>query len=499
MSESILRRSLILSGLFALSAASAPDAIAGRAEVGGYFRVSARPDLQGGNGRLGYWNLYGRLMNEGSYAAVEMKFDVLERQPLAKDPWTSLHLRIEGGSVSNADAGNGYLNNYRVSQLYARAGNVLLPDVTWQVGTLDMFMGELGMYDMRPAQIFFDTVGLSARYEKGPVDLLLGVGDSGYWQRGASYHAMPTAGGYLRMRLGSHVELGGGGQYRFQPMTEGHRFAPHNTPGVAYEDYLRQEVTERWFEENPNELRDFPNPVPTSAQSGQLIGYLGFGGLGPLRWNNTFVRYEKMHPELSTTETYEGTSYTIYTNDLTDERTMLLLGNEMQLRLIPQRLDVVWAALYGQHQDGDNDIAPSDHDRWYASTVLRTQIYLNDTVHLLVESSVAREVSLNGNAYREHADSIFASEGGLPDTRGLEYGDTDTRDTWQGKTGIVFNPLGPGVYVRPSLRLLYGVQHSNQNNAFGSAFVDTQDQFADFKSVERHWHHLGSLEMEAWF
>ncbi|MCB9746339.1 MAG: hypothetical protein H6740_27430, partial [Alphaproteobacteria bacterium] len=104
---------------------------------------------------------------------------------------------------------------------------------------------------------------------------------------------------------------------------------------------------------------------------------------------------------------------------------------------------------------------------------MRPQVYITDTFHLLLESSFAQEVSRNGNAYREHVDSVFENTDGLPDSRGLEYGDTDTRYTWQGKGGVNFNPLGPGAYVRPSLRVLYGVQYSNQNNAFGNSFVDT--------------------------
>ena len=131
--------------------------------------------------------------------------------------------------------------------------------------------------------------------------------------------------------------------------------------------------------------------------------------------------------------------------------------------------------------------------------VLRLQAYISPTVHWIGEGSYAMEVSRNGNAYREHKDSIFENSGGLPDTRGLEYGDTDTRSTVQGKTGFVFNPLGPGVYVRPSLRLLYGVQYSNQNNAFGNSFVENIDQYNEFGNVERHLHHVVSLETEAWF
>ena len=157
--------------------------------------------------------------------------------------------------------------------------------------------------------------------------------------------------------------------------------------------------------------------------------------------------------------------------------------------------------LYGDYRDLDNDIAPSDHERRFVSTVLRLQLFMSETVHLLGESSVAKEVSRNGNAYREHWDSIFTNSGGVSDSRGLEHGDTDQRNTWQGKLGVVLNPLGPGIYTRPSLRLLYGAQYSNQNNAFGNAFVEDLDQFNDFELPEedQHWHHLVALETEVWF
>ena len=103
---------------------------AGSVEAAGYLRVGARPDLQGGNGKLGYWNLTGRLLNEGPYAALELRAQPLVRQHDSTDPWTSLHMRIEGGSVANAEPGNGSLANMRMSQLYAEAGNVLFQDMT---------------------------------------------------------------------------------------------------------------------------------------------------------------------------------------------------------------------------------------------------------------------------------------------------------------------------------------------------------------------------------
>jgi hypothetical protein len=386
-----------------------------------------------------------------------------------------------------------------MSQLYMKAGNVLLPGVTFQFGTLDQYMGDLGLYDMRPAQIFFETVGASARYQGEVVDLTLGFGDSGFWLHRDAYSTVLTPGAMLRLHLGDHLELGTGGMYRFEPQVEGNTTAPYITPGMTIEPWIRGEVVQGILAENPNEPRDFPNPQPTDAKSWKGIGYLGFGGFGPLRWNNCFASIERLHPQTRSTESWQGTDYTLYPTALTDERTALIIGDEAQLRVVPNRFDIVWAGLYGKNWDRDNTIAPSDYARTFMSTVLRGQFYLTDTVHYLAETSLAREISTNGNTFRNHKDSIFANTDGLPDTRGLERGDSDTRDTWQGKTGFVLNPLGRGIYNRPSLRLLYGVQHSTQNNAFGNTFVETVDQYNDFGNVERHWHQVLSLEAEAWF
>lgn len=479
--------------------ASAPARAGGRAEVGGYFRVMTRPDLQGGNGKLGYWNLYGRLLNEGPYAALEFRFDVLAPEAGTSTLWTSLHAKIEGGSVGNADPGNGSLANLRLSQVYAQAGNLAFNHVTWQVGTLDTYFGDLGLYDLRPAEIFYDTVGLSARYQGKHIDLLLGFGDSGYARYGTDYNAVFTPGGTARFRIGDHLELGVGGEYHYEPGVEGNTHAPYQTSDIDYEDYLRGEVVQNYFEEHPGSNEFLPDPEARTSSSYKGIGYLGFGAFGPVRWNNFFASYERLHPEKTTTETYGGADHTLWIHDQTDQRSVLLLGNELQLKLVPRRLDAAWGLLYGDARDGDNDIAPSDFDRTYKSTVLRLQLYATDTVHLLVENSAAQEQSHNGAAFREHKDSLFASTAGQPDADGLEMGDTDTRNTWQGKAGIVLNPLGRGIYTRPSLRLLYGIQYSNQNNAFGNSFVETLDQYATFDAVEQHWHQLVALETEVWF
>ena len=470
-----------------------------QAQVGGYFRVMTRPDFAGGDGKLGYWNLYGRLLNEGPYGALELKLDLLRRQAGSAAPWTDLHVKVEGGSIEKADAFGGSLGMFRMSQVYAQAGNVLIPGVVWRIGTLESTFGDLGLYDMRPAQVLFDTIGISATVPTQALDLVVGVGDAGYSIKGSRYNTVLTGGGTVRLRLGSHLELGAGGQGYFEPKVVGNRYAPYTTPGVGYEEFIRGEFIKNYAEENPGAPTDVPNPEPRQSASGKAVGYLGFGDLGPLRWNNFFVSWQKLHPRDLYTESWEGNSVDVYIHDLTDQRTVLLFGDELQLRLVPSRLDLALAGLYGLHQDGDNNIAPSDDDRWYWSTVLRTQVYLSPALHLLVESSYAQEKSLNGRTFRNHADSIFENTDGKADARGLENGDSDTRTTWQGKAGFVLNPLGPGIYTRPSLRVLYGAQYSSQNNAFGNSFVETLDQYNQFGNVERHWHHLLALETEVWF
>ncbi len=470
-----------------------------RFQAAGYFRVMARPDLQGGDSRLGYWNLYGRLLNEGPWATLELRLSLLKEDPASKDVWTRVHAKIEGGSITTVDSGGGGLQNYRLAQLYVQAGNILLEDVTWQIGTLENYFGDLGLYDFRPTTLFNDTVGISARYRKGPLELLAGVGDAGFGIRGEEYSTILSGGGSARLRLGKHAEIGLGGQLYFEPKVEGNRFAPYDTPGVDYEDYVRGEVAQDFLEENPGMEDFFPRPQATSSTSYRGVGYLGFGNLGPLLWTNIFASLTLAHPENFTVEEYMGRSYTIYTKTLTDERLRFDLGAEMQFRLIPERLDLVVAAWWGRHIDGDNNLVANDNDRSFLSSVARLQLYLTETTHLLAETSIAQEKSTNGNLYRAHKDSVFGSTAGIADARGLEYGDLDTRKTWQGKFGWVLNPLGFGVYTRPSLRLLYGVQHSNQNNAFGNSFIDSLDDFNIFPNQEQHWHHLIALEAEAWF
>ena len=144
MSRALARLSLCVVALVTVGPSPArAEAERDRFSAGGYFRVMTRPDFQGGDSRLGYWNLYGRLLNEGPYGALELKLDALPPKPGTGAVWASVHTKIEGGSVFNADAYQGWLGRYAVTQLYVEAGNILLENVIWQVGTLDSYMGDL--------------------------------------------------------------------------------------------------------------------------------------------------------------------------------------------------------------------------------------------------------------------------------------------------------------------------------------------------------------------
>ena len=468
-------------------------------DVGGYLRVMTRPDFQGGDGRLGYWNLHGRLLNEGPFVALETQLHLLRQEPGSDRVWTRVHGRIEGGSVGNADTGNGGLDEMRLAQLFVQTGNILVPDVTWQLGTLLTWMGDLGLYDMRPSTLFDDTVGLSGHLQKEKFDVLIGFGDAGYAWKGEKYNTIFSGGVNVRLRPIRRLELGVGAQVWHEPKVVGNRYAPHSTPEIGYEDWIRGEAVANWELDHPDQTQNFPNPVPTDASSWAVVGYVGFGDLGPLVWNSLFIRAQRVHPDGYTSETFEDDVFDLYITDFTDERSVLLIGDEMHLRLLPDRLDMSLAGLWGRHSDADNSIVPSDHNRTYYSTVLRLQAYATPQVHFLVEGSFAQEISHNGNQYRNSVDSVFQNTEGVVDSRGLEMGDSDTRTTVQGKGGLVLNPLGPGIYVRPSLRLLYGIQWSSQNNAFGNSFVETLDQYNEFGNVERHLHHVVALETEVWF
>ena len=203
----------------------------------------------------GYWNLYGRLLNEGPYATLTFG----NRQK----PQTVLH----GPAFMPAEGGQSAMQTSQWLTVTVKAfrpstaGKWNL-NVVWQMGTLDTYFGDLGLYDFRPAQIFFETVGLSARYQTDKFELLIGGGDSGYFIRRENYNTLFTGGGTLRYRPINRLEVGIGGQYRFEPSVKGNRAAPYSTPDIGYEDVIRGEVLLNYTEENPYCLLEFPIPSP---------------------------------------------------------------------------------------------------------------------------------------------------------------------------------------------------------------------------------------------
>ena len=485
-----------------LGATAFAQAASDRVSGGGYYRIMARPDFQGGIGRLGFWNLYGRLLNEDPFASLELKLQMLQAPPGSSSTTASVHAKIEGGTVANADFKNGSLAFFRLAQLYAEVGNVFLDKVTWRLGTLEYFFGgDLGLYDRKPAALFTETVGLLGTYRHDRFDLMIGAGDVGFATRGINYAPIINAGAGATIRLlPGHLEIGGGAQYAVEPFVEGNRNSSYVTPDLRYEDFVRKEVLQNFDLTHPGQegqyIRLKPQAASQPSTSWRAVGYLGFGEFGPLKWNKFFISYRKLHPD----NYYDERNVRIYTADLTRDRYQLELGNEAMITIWPERIDAVWSVLYGDDTNLANTIAASEDNRTYMSTVLRVQVYLTNTVHVLLEGVLAQEKSKNGNLWREQPYSIFRSTLGFTDSRGLEMGDTNLRNTMQLKAGLVLNPTGIGVFARPSIRLLYGVQYSSTHAAYGNGFSESLDQFNNFPvGPDRHWHHLISIESEGWF
>ena len=229
--------------------------------LGGYARLMTRPDLGGGDGRLGYWNLYGRLLNEGPWLALEMRLKLQPGRAERGETASALHVKMEGGSVTGADVGGGGLDAYRVSQLYLRTSNSLVEGLSLRLGTLHDWFGDLGLYDFRPGELFVGTVGASARLTRGLWDLEFGLGDAGFSLRSPNYHSVLVAGGSLRRRFGERHVWGLGGVYRYEPAVTGNPFGPHRTPGVEVEDWLKEQVAERHFMEQPGDCSPSRNVV----------------------------------------------------------------------------------------------------------------------------------------------------------------------------------------------------------------------------------------------
>jgi hypothetical protein len=64
---------------------------------------------------------------------------------------------------------------------------------------------------------------------------------------------------------------------------------------------------------------------------------------------------------------------------------------------------------------------------------------------------------------------------------------------------VLFSPAGSGLWARPALRALYGLQYSSMQNAFGNNFESSLAQYNQFASGEHHWHSVVGVEAEGWF
>lgn len=394
------------------------------AELGGYFRLAARPDLVGGDGRLGTSALYGRLLNEGPWGLLDLRQSLVDGDEGA--PWGSLSLRVEGGTVGAGDPTNGSLLGFRITQLYFSAGNLGPKNVTFRAGTLETTFGDLWLFDARPTQMLVDVLGASGTWAHNGTEVMVGLGDAGWSIHGPRYHAVGSAGGSVRHR-GHHTEVGVGGQAWFEP------------PG-RYPD----------------------GQASASARAWKVAGTVGVGELGMLRWNRFQVVLLRRLPDAPMVQEVGGKEVRVDVAGQTDQRHELMIGNEVELDVVPDHLEVAAAAMFQHHFDPDDARAGSHTNRSSIAGVLRAQVALTPHFSLLGETSLAREVAR-----------------GAP-----------TKDTWQGKGGLVVSPAGPGLGARPALRALYGVQHCNLPNAWPS--------MGEPASKSR-WHHLVSLEAEAWF
>ena len=136
-----------LAGLLLLLAALIPGSASAEANrdrfsAGGYFRIMTRPDFQGGNGKLGYWNLYGRLMNEDPWGTLALKLDLVQNA-VKSDPYATVITKIEGGSFKNTDVNMGSLGVFALTELYIEAGNIFAQNLVFQIGTLEKRFGDL--------------------------------------------------------------------------------------------------------------------------------------------------------------------------------------------------------------------------------------------------------------------------------------------------------------------------------------------------------------------
>lgn len=498
-----------------------------RVSFSGYFRMMARDDFGAGSTTLGYQPAQGRLMNETPWLMLGVNTTMI-RNEKPNDIKSDLFFRIEGGSFRNADTGFGSLANYRFTLLHLSVENAVVQHSLVQIGTIWYNMGYIGMYDAYVSQLFWETVGI--RFGQRIADKLeyfLAVGDSGYsllQERlntntsfpTTGYNSTPTFGGLVKynwstsplkdfFKWAERFETGIGFQMMIERSTLGSPNAPYQTPGIPYEDVIRGEGLKNWLAKNPGLQDYFPTPSNRNSSFWKISFWNGFNiarKFGPvkLNWNDTSVSFARKRPDRYVEETHQGITKKIYVNDFTNKRHELIIADEMQWTLIKDRLDVNLGTIMIFSWDNDNTIKPSEANRNLYTFTVRPQFYFTSILHALLEVSYTTEVSTLGNLYREHFDSIESSTGGSPDNRGLEYGETNMRNTLQVKLGPVLNPNGRGIYNRPTIRLLFGVQLSNVHAAFPNNYVpalNSNNVFNYGKDVNEHY--MVSLEVEHWW
>lgn len=417
-------------------------------ELHGYFRLMARPDLVGGDGRLGTSAFYGRLLNEGPWSLLDV------RQPLVVGgegaPWGDLRFRIEGGGVAGGEPLNGALLGFRLSQLHIHAGGLGAADVEWRVGTLETTFGDLWLYDARPTQLLVDVLGASAAWTHGATELVIGAGDAGFSLRGPRYHTVASGGAAARIDVGEHGNLGLGAQVWFEPGSADPD-ALRDTPGLDAAAWYGDLAA--WARAHP----DARAGQPVAGYAWKVAAHLGVEDLGALRAARLQVVGQRRLPDAPAAAAVDGEEVLLGAASATDARYELLVGAEAELAF--GAAEVAWAALLDHRADLDDRTGRGPGGRSGISTVIRGQFPLARAVGLLVESSVARETA-PGAA---------------------------TKRTWQGKAGLVLVPAGPGLASRPALRLLYGAQHATVPDSWPGTPTGSR------------WHQLVSAEAEAWF
>ncbi len=496
-------------------------------EFSGYFRMMARDDFGAGSSTLGYQPAQGRLMNETPWLMLGVTTHLMQSEN-KRDIRSDLFFRVEGGSFRNSDSGFGSLANYRFTLLYLTVENAVFNHSHVQVGSIWYNMGYIGMYDAYVSQLFWETVGLRVG-QKIPdkLEYFVAVGDSGYSMQQerlttntnfstVGYNTTPTLGALAKytwttspvkdwFRWAESFQSGAGFQLMLERSPAGSPNAPYQTPGIPYIDVIRGEALQNWLLQNPGLQDYFPNAVNRSSPAWKASLWLGFNlkdRLGPVKlmWNDMSFSFVRKRADRFVDETYNGITKRIYTNDFTDERYEFIFADEMQWQVWKDRLDINLGTIMIFSWDKDNVYKPSEANRNLMTFTVRPQFYITSILHALMEVSYTTEFSTLGNLYREHYDSIEASTAGSPDMRGLEYGDTNRRNSLQLKLGPVLNPNGRGIYNRPTIRLLFGMQLSNVHAAFPNNYSPALNSNNVFSYGEdRHEHYMVSLEVEHWW